>query len=405
MRPLRRHALRRPGLGGGVLKVLHVISSLDKTDGGTVTALLGMAASQAEAGLGVSVLSTQREAAGETVREELEGAGVRVNLLLGASPRLRQHAELRPQLRSLATEFDVFHVHAVWEQPQHEACRIAAAAGVPYIVSPHGMLDPWSLSQSRFKKALYLALRMRTNLRRAAAIHFTTTTERDLAQRFWRKGQALVEPLGVDLETLTPAHDPALALRARFNLPDGPILLFFGRLHPKKQPELLIDAFARVLDESKLDSRPSLVLVGPADAAYQESLAARARELGVEDATTFAGPLVGADRVAALQSADLFCLPSQQENFGLAVAEAIAAGTPVLISDQVNIFKEIAAAGVGWATPPALDPYAERLCALCKQPDSIAEASHRCVGFARDTYDWSAIAAHWIDHYKRILTA
>lgn len=384
------------------MKVLHVSPSIEKRHGGTVTALLGMAGSQAQAGVETCVLTTSSDPTHETVQPELESEGVEVQVLQGAWAQFRRHPRLCAALQTQITSADAVHVHALWEEPQHLACRIAQRVGKPFVVSPHGMLDPWSLRQSRWKKRAYLALRTRRHLRHATGLHFTTTTERDLASSFWKKGQPIVEPLGVDLETLQSTPPADLGLRSRLGLSEGPVLLFFGRLHFKKQPEVLIDAFARVLSRLDADGghpRPTLVFVGPAEPEYLKELEARAVSCGVADATVFAGTLTGPDRVAALQSADLFCLPSQQENFGLAVAEAIAAGTPVLISDQVNIFEEIVAGGVGWATAPDVEPFAEELHRLCVSPDAIDAAAARCEAFARQAYDWSVIAERWKAHY------
>lgn len=367
-----------------------------------MTALEGMASGQAAAGLSVRVLSTQSRRGEATVCAALEAAGVEVHELQGASAGLRRHRELCPALRRLLLDTDAVHIHSMWEQPQHVAARLAVECGVPYIISPHGMLDPWSLGQSKWKKRVYLRLRGLTNLRRAARLHFTTQTERDLAAPFRRPGQDLVEPLGVDVSTLGVPHDPALDLRRRHRLSEGPVLLFFGRLHPKKQPEILIDAFSRLLKQRADGPRPSLVLAGPADPAYEAALRHRVASSGTAHATIFTGPLAGADRVAALRSADLFCLPSQQENFGLAVAESLAAGTPVLISDQVNIWREITEARVGWATSPELDPYSTRLIELCRDPGLLLTTAKRTVAYAGETYDWSQISKRWLEHYSKL---
>src|SRR3954465_5453861 len=244
------------------MKILHVISGIDPSAGGTATALLSLAPAQARAGLDVSVVHTFEKPEAEAA-EALRAAGVPVTSVGPAQWPLARHPDLTRTLRELIRQTDVVHTHGMWEEIHHQACCVSREVGRPYVMSPHGMLDPWSLAQSRWKKRLYLAARMRRNLNCASAIHFTTQTERDLVDPMRLVAPAIVEPNGVDLSEF--ANLPARGtFRAKYpDLNDKPIVLFLGRLHYKKGFDLLIPAFAKL---ANINAR--LVIAGPDAEGY-----------------------------------------------------------------------------------------------------------------------------------------
>ena len=148
-------------------------------------------------------------------------------------------------LEQLARANDVVHIHGVWEEVQHRAARACQRLGVPYVMTPHGMLDPWSLAQGTLKKKLYIALRMRRNFNRAGAIHFTTATERDLVRPLGFSPPTIVEPIGVDFTEFDPLPPRGAFRAAHPELADRLAVIILGRLHRKKGFDLLIPAFAR----------------------------------------------------------------------------------------------------------------------------------------------------------------
>jgi glycosyltransferase involved in cell wall biosynthesis len=270
----------------------------------------------------------------------------------------------------------------------------------PYLFTPHGMLDPWSLKQSRLKKRLYLALRLRKDLAHAAALHFSDEIERDLTASLTLPTPAIVEKHIVDLsefQTLPTAG----TFRARFPaIGDRPIILFLSRLHPKKGLDLLIPAFAKAQTRDAM-----LVLAGPCDDDYKVRLTNLARTHSVLDRTLFTGMLYGSDRVAALVDAHVFVLPSYQENFGIVVIESLAAGTPVIISDQVNIHRQISEAQVGSVIPAKVDPLAEEMTRYLTFESLRTETAARARPFVFSTYDRDAIAQRWVEHYRRLISS
>ncbi|MEP6668733.1 MAG: glycosyltransferase [Chthoniobacter sp.] len=249
-------------------------------------------------------------------------------------------------LRARASKFSGIFVHGLWQWQGLGTRQAVRGTEARYWLFPHGMLDPWfrqAFPWRHARKAGYWKCFEHRVVRDAAGIVFTSEEERRSARATfqpWLAQREFVIPLGT-----TAPPQPAEALRARFEarfpqLRGERILLFLGRLHEKKGCDLLIEAFRRVAPPMHL------VFAGPcADARFEADLRARAEGLRV----TFTGPLYGDDKWAALAAAEVFVLPSHQENFGVAVAEALASGVPVLLSQRVNIWREIVEDGAGFA--------------------------------------------------------
>jgi glycosyltransferase involved in cell wall biosynthesis len=266
------------------------------------------------------------------------------------------------------------------------------------------MLDPWSLRQSKWKKRLYMLWRLRRNLNRAAAIHFTTQIERDLAVPLKLKPPAVVETLGLDLKEFENLP-PKGTFRAKYpQLGGRPIVLFLGRLHPGKGAEYLIPAFTHIVSPRRHRGTEAaadavVVIAGPDSEGYRAKLEALVAGHGIGEQVVFTGPLYGRDRLAALVDADIFCLPSEHENFGIVVIEALACGTPVLISDQVNIHREITAAGVGGVVRVDVGDVAGGLRRWLTDANLRQSAAERAKVIVRERYDWTAVAGRWRAHY------
>jgi glycosyltransferase involved in cell wall biosynthesis len=377
------------------LNILHVISSIDPRHGGPPVALAGLGAAQAAAGLSVGVVATLKAGAQTELADRLRNQGVRVELVGPCWGPLAWHRKLQSIVAGAVDQADVVHIHGLWEEVQHQAARTAQRNNKPYVMRPCGMLDPWSLAQGRLKKALYLRWRLRGNLDRASALHFTTQTEADLARPLRMCPPALIEPNGIAPDEFTDLPPRGL-FRRRFELPtDRLMVLFLSRLHHKKGLDLLLPAFARTADAL-------LVLAGPDEEGYRAKLEAEVVRLGLGGRVFFPGMLRGEDKWAALADADLFVLPSYQENFGIAVVEALAAGLPVVISDQVNIQAEVSEAGVGGVTPTQVAPLAAELQRWLTDESLRRTAAQRAPGFARERYAWDRIAARWVEHYRRL---
>jgi len=252
-------------------------------------------------------------------------------------------------LREHVSLFDAVIVHGLWQHIGLAVRAACLAAGVPYFVFPHGMLDPWfkhTFPLKHLKKWLYWPWGEYRVLRDAAAVLFTCEEERRLArQSFWLyRCREKVVGLGVEEPPLDSAGQVE-AFSARFPALRGRrFLLFLGRLHPKKGIEILLGAFGELASNY---AEVDLVIAGtPSGSGIKESylthLEGCAKKHCPSGRVHFVGLLQGEAKWGALRSAEAFVLPSHQENFGIAVVEALACSTPVLISQQVNIWREIA---------------------------------------------------------------
>jgi glycosyltransferase involved in cell wall biosynthesis len=270
----------------------------------------------------------------------------------------------RPYLQWLeenAKDYDVVVVNGVWGFNALAVWLALRRQNIPYIVFTHGMLDPWFKYRyplKHLKKWLYWPWGLYPVLRDAAGVFFTCDRERVLAREsFWlydchevvvRYGTAGIPDADHDYREEFLSRHPTLR--------QGRNILFFGRVHPKKGPDLLIRALGHLQRAGHWQKDAMrLVMAGPADSAYAQKLKDIAREEGVEELLYWTGLIVGTEKWGAFQSAEAFILPSHQENFGIAVAEALSARVPVLISHSVNISPEIAADGAGFVDDDTVD--------------------------------------------------
>lgn len=265
----------------------------------------------------------------------------------------RYTAKLVPWLRAHAADYSAVVVNGLWQFHGFGAWLALRRSAVPYFVFPHGMLDPWfkhTYPLKHIKKCLYWRCAEQRLLRDARAVLFTCEEERRLARLSFQPYRARERV--VAFGTCAPPRDSGV-LRERFfrlhpALRDKRTLLFLGRIHEKKGCDLLVQAFARV---AALDPDLRLLMAGPDATRWTDELQRQAQALGVADRICWPGMLQGEAKWGAFYASEVFVLPSHQENFGIAVAEALGCGLPVVISDKVNIWREIETDGAGIVAP------------------------------------------------------
>lgn len=258
-------------------------------------------------------------------------------------------AKLKPWLLANAHRYDHIIINGIWQYHSFGAWRALQQLGKPYYVFTHGMLDPWfkkTYPLKHLKKWLYWPWAEYRVLRDAKAVLFTCAEERILAaQSFWLyKANGIVVNYGTKQPPTDKAHYRDLFFTKYPQLAGKRIFLYLSRIHEKKGCDLLIEAFAKVC---KQDSSLHLVMAGPGAEPLMTKLKALASQLGITDKITWTGMVQGDDKWAAYYASEAFVLPSHQENFGIVVAESLACGLPVLISNKVNIWREIEADGAG----------------------------------------------------------
>lgn len=326
------------------MKILHVITSVNPRGGGPIEAVRQLALAQQAAGHETEIASLDDPA---TVAGDV--AGLPVHALGPGRTHYWYNPRLMQWLNGHCAAYDVVVVNGLWQYGSYATWRAAQRRDVPYVAFPHGMLDPWFKHKYPLKHAKKWVMWPWTDyrvLRDARAVIFTCEEERLRAResfRLYRANETIV--------TLGIAEPPDAAQRqrelfhARFpGLKERRLLLFLGRLQEKKGCDLLIRAFA---DAARKHPDLHLVMAGPDQAGWQPALLAMAHSAGVGERITWTGMLEGELKWGAYRAASAFVLPSHQENFGIAVAEALACGVPVLISNKVNIWREIAHAQAG----------------------------------------------------------
>lgn len=331
-------------MSGQHLKLLRIISSVKPEKGGPINAAREIDKILQQNGHLVDVLTLDADFAVDypgTVHfmgPSLFGYGV--------------NARIRQWLEQHASDYDFFIVNGLWQYHGFIARQVLHKLRRPYIVYTHGMLDPWfkhAYPLKHLKKWLYWPWGEYRVLRDAQRVVFTSEEEKIRAREsFWLyRAKETVTAYGT---ASPPAGGAALAQRFVDEHPvlkGKRVLLFLSRIHEKKGCDHLLQAFAQVAGE---DERLHLVMAGPDQGGWVQALQAQAVELGIADRVTWPGMLQGAAKWGAFYAAEVFCLPSHQENFGVVVAEALACGKPVLISNKVNIWREIEADAVGFVS-------------------------------------------------------
>ncbi len=297
------------------------------------------------------------------------------------------------------SDFDLVHVHALFSYATLPAAYWAHRRGVPYIVRPLGTLNEWSMANRRpWLKNLSFRLLESRVLQHAALVHYTSEQEQVEAEKLHMTTRAAVIPNAVD-EAPIPA--PRGGFRARYPELNGRrIVLFLSRLDVKKGLDLLLQAFA-LLAQQAPDT--SLVLAGGGDPAFVARLKSAAAALGIASRVVWPGFLSGDEKQAALADADLFVLPSYSENFGIAVAEAMAAGLPVVVSDQVGIHREVARAEAGLVVPCDVPRLARALLQLLEDAPLRQSMGANGVSLARHRYSPDAVTRELIGVYNAIV--
>lgn len=332
-------------------RILHVIASVNPAGGGPIEGIKQLSIVTARRGYTIEILSLDDPQAPwvESCPLECHAMGPTWLGNYGYTPRIV--AWLRRHHR----DYDVVIVNGIWQFSSFAVWQVLHRTGRPYFVYTHGMLDPWfkrTYPLKHLKKWLYWPWAEYRVLRDATGVLFTCEEERVLArQSFWLYR---CNEMVVNYGTASPVGDSNTQrekfLQQHEALRGKRCLLFLGRVHVKKGPDLLLEALTLVLRElPEVQTRDvRLVMAGPNDHAYGRQIQALTKKLGLEDRLTWTGMLTGDLKWGAFHAADAFILPSHQENFGISVAEALACGVPVLISNQVNIWREIEHDRVGF---------------------------------------------------------
>ena len=388
------------------LKVLHVIPSVATCRGGPSKAVLEMVSALREIDIDAEIATTNDDGISELdveLNTLLDYHGVPVRFFKRYSPKLhalREFAyskQFKSWLKRHLQDYDLVHVHALFSFCSSYAMWLARQHSVPYIVRPIGQLEAWSLNQSKLKKAIYLSLVEKANLEGASAVHFTARSEQEQALTRFKNLKPCIIELGIN--SPKKISDLSRLAREHWQLPEqAPCLVFLSRLHPKKGLELLLNSFNQCSAKGA-----QLSIAGDGDSNYVRGLKALSTRLGLDRQCRFIGFIDGHEKNILLQRADLFCLTSYSENFGIAVLEAMANGATPMVSDQVALANQIKKEALGYVCELNQNDISSNLSSALNNLVHTRELGHEARNYVVQNYQWSAFAESLLVLYQRVL--
>ncbi|MCZ7940431.1 glycosyltransferase [Agrobacterium salinitolerans] len=382
------------------MKIIHVIASIDPKHGGLQAVAMRLAAAQAGLGLDVNIVSYGDAAIEAQVKEIGRSIPHFENIhwhLLEPAGRLETLFCFRGRrmLKALLKDASFMHIHGVWEPFLLYASKLARAAGVPYCICPAGMLDHWSLGQRSWKKKIALMLCYRRMLNEAAFLHLLNVDEMAAVEPLNFQARNLIIPNGVFAEEFDPLPTRG-HFRQKIALAHGRrYILFLSRLHIKKGIDILASAFAAISD-TYVDV--DLVVAGPPGGAEGHFMHL-VKKLNIRHRVFMVGAIYGETKLEAMVDADCFCLPSRQEGFSMAITEALACGTPVVITDQCH-FPEVGSADAGLIVSVDAAEVAKALASVLGNPARARTMGENGRRLVLERFTWPTIAHATLEGYR-----
>jgi len=387
------------------MKILHVIGNISPRFGGPAVVCKEMCHELSEAGHEVVVYTTNADYPHGTLdvpvnKPVSQGKYYIYYFSIQFEPYLFSLNLLANLFRHIK-EYDIVHIHGLYRFPQTVAGYLARLYEIPYIIGPHGSLAPFLYNQKRhfLTKRIHEMLVEFPNINKASGIHCTNKQEKESMRHLNLKTRGIVIPNGIDISVFNALPSKG-TFREKYNLGKKKLILHFGRIHFVKGLDILIKAFATLVKKS---DNLHLILAGPDNDGYGERLRSLILQEGVENNVTLTGMLKGMEKLAALNDADIFVLPSYSESFGVAIIEAMACNLPVVISNRVNIWREIQDAGAGLVTSCDADEVAKALKSLLDDVSIRFRMGVRGRAAAREQYAWPRIVEQLTQVYSELI--
>ena len=392
------------------MKVLHVIPSVAAVRGGPSQAVIEMVRGLRSQDVDAEIVTTNDNGKDlldvplyELTDRLEEYANVPIRFFPRFSPNINAVREfafsgaLTTWLWQHITEYDLVHVHAIFSYASTIAMAIARIKNVPYITRPLGQLCEWSLQQSKLRKQIYLNVIERSNLLHSKSLHFTAEQEKTEFNQLGLNIPNFILPHGVYIPT--PISDAKTQVRKILHILDQrPIVLFMSRIHPKKGLEYLISALSKLKEYNFV-----LVIAGSGDPDYVNQIKDLLETHDICDRPHMIGFVKGETKNLYLQGADIFALTSHSENFGIAAIEALAAGTPVLITDGVAIAPMVKEQAIGYVTQLEVEAIASIIQEFFDHPDIAKQKGDRATLYIAEHYSWAKITCRLMTVYKNLL--
>ncbi len=364
------------------MKILSFVSSLDLSSGGPSRSVPMLVKGLAELGVDITLMTVKSE---NMNTHALEGTTAKLKVL---SPSFSK----KEIAKYLAEErFDLIQIQSMWDLPYHKVMVEARRLGIPYIVTPRGMLEPWSLSQKKWKKKLAWWLYQRNDVQKSVCVFTTAKMEADHISNLGITTSRAVIPNGIETDSY-PCKTSVDIVKKQ--------VLFLSRVHVKKGIEILFDAWKRMHSEF---ADWQLFVVGNGEAEYIQSLEDRVECLGLKGSIKIVPPVFGNDKILLYHESALFCLPSYSENFGMVIAEAMSCGTPVITTTNCP-WKALNETKTGWCVDLSVDnvEYALRE-ALSMNPTELYDMGQKASKLIYDNFDYRSVTRKTLRLYEWLL--
>ena len=385
------------------MRVLHVITGLWKNTGGPAEVIPAICTAMVDAGADVTLATLAGDSA-----QSVDDAAAHGVCVLRYPPTIRHtiwySRELHRHIEHLVSEHDIVHIHGIWQFPDWVAATAARRAGIPYVISPHGLLQPARLKKSRLKKRVATVLADRAMLNQASCLHATAPDEADAFRLFGYRGPIAMIPNGITpAERIGPDRAAMLEAVFRRDFPETQgrrLLLFLSRIEPIKGVTTLARAWSEC---ARQFPDWHLVVVGPDERSHLRDVLAILRDGGVLDRTTITGPLYGERKTAAYLASEIFVLPTISENFGLVIGEALSHRLPVITTTGAP-WAGIVEHGCGWWIAPSQHALVDTLREALPLPrEELAARGDRGAMWIDASFTWEAESRLLLQTYEWLL--
>ncbi|MEW6557768.1 MAG: glycosyltransferase [Elusimicrobiota bacterium] len=375
------------------MKVLHVIQSLDPNLGGLPTALKGLIALENEIQVNHDILSSHSNF------EEADFYNTGFFLFKKSFPKRFNRSKGAIQfLKKNICEYDLLVVHSVWTLIGYASAKIAKENNIPYILWPHGSLDPFDLKKKSILKKLLGPIFIKSLLDYATAICCTSQKEIEKLETYNSDAAINVLPLPIIIDQIEGSRE---RFRKKYNYQEGDfVLLFISRINYKKGLNIIVEGFSRIHEEFPF---LKLFIAGSGDKDYLNKLHSWIKFYNLQNKVIYSGMVLQQEKADAFLGGDLFVLPSMNENFGLAIFEALYYGLPVLISKNVYLWQDIVENGGGLACDYSVESFCEKIKEFLYDRNEYLRMKKKSTMLAKE-YLPTNLASNYKLFYSKILT-